>query len=172
MKYEKKICVICGAKDSKYKCPTCRVPYCSVACCKNHKNSDVCKPPQEEAEIAAPQPSAQMTSYEYPTDDTVPPELLERLGESDKLKALLSNPHLHTILTNINSINSPEAAMEEAMQEPLFMEFADVCMRMVDPSEDEIRLPHQSEHNLTEPKDHTAILHSLLRTALAPFNTE
>ncbi|XP_038943582.1 zinc finger HIT domain-containing protein 3 isoform X2 [Rattus norvegicus] len=30
------ICVICSEKP-KYRCPACRVPYCSVACFQKHK---------------------------------------------------------------------------------------------------------------------------------------
>jgi len=30
-------CGVCGAEDGKYKCPKCRLPYCSVKCCKDHK---------------------------------------------------------------------------------------------------------------------------------------
>ena len=32
-------CVTCKAKGSKYKCPACRLPYCSVACCREHKGA-------------------------------------------------------------------------------------------------------------------------------------
>ena len=34
---ERPCCAVCGAEDGKYKCPRCRQPYCSVACCKKHK---------------------------------------------------------------------------------------------------------------------------------------
>ena len=32
-------CVTCKATGSKYKCPACRLPYCSVACCREHKGA-------------------------------------------------------------------------------------------------------------------------------------
>lgn len=32
-------CSVCGVVDGKYKCPKCRVSYCSVTCCKKHKES-------------------------------------------------------------------------------------------------------------------------------------
>ena len=38
------ICLVCELKDSKYKCKTCRLPYCSVACYKTHQASS-CTPP-------------------------------------------------------------------------------------------------------------------------------
>jgi len=33
----KPCCVVCGSDDGKYKCPKCREPYCSVKCCREHK---------------------------------------------------------------------------------------------------------------------------------------
>eukprot|EP00979_Chaetoceros_neogracilis_P013672 scaffold3990_cov284-Chaetoceros_neogracile.AAC.13 len=32
-------CNVCGGDDGKYKCPKCRLPYCSVKCCKEHKET-------------------------------------------------------------------------------------------------------------------------------------
>lgn len=32
-------CTVCGLVDGKYKCPKCRESYCSVNCCKKHKES-------------------------------------------------------------------------------------------------------------------------------------
>ncbi|XP_047688761.1 zinc finger HIT domain-containing protein 3-like [Prionailurus viverrinus] len=33
------VCVICLEKP-KYRCPACRVPYCSVGCFRKHKDDD------------------------------------------------------------------------------------------------------------------------------------
>ena len=33
----KPCCVVCGSDDGRYKCPKCREPYCSVKCCREHK---------------------------------------------------------------------------------------------------------------------------------------
>ena len=32
-------CVACAAETASYKCPTCRSPYCSVACYKSHRGA-------------------------------------------------------------------------------------------------------------------------------------
>ena len=36
-------CSVCEAESPKYKCPKCRAKYCSIACCKKHK--EVCQLP-------------------------------------------------------------------------------------------------------------------------------
>ncbi|KAK3165862.1 hypothetical protein QOZ80_1AG0038690 [Eleusine coracana subsp. coracana] len=42
-------CSVCNEAPSKYKCPSCRTPYCSVTCFKNHKEKSCQKiSPQEE----------------------------------------------------------------------------------------------------------------------------
>jgi hypothetical protein len=33
------VCGVCQSLSPKYKCPKCLVPYCSIACCKNHKEA-------------------------------------------------------------------------------------------------------------------------------------
>jgi len=37
-------CVVCGDNSAKYKCPVCRAPYCSVACCRSHKGERPSQP--------------------------------------------------------------------------------------------------------------------------------
>lgn len=34
---QKPACSVCNDETPKYKCPKCRVAYCSIACCKSHK---------------------------------------------------------------------------------------------------------------------------------------
>ncbi|CAN8230125.1 unnamed protein product [Cochlearia groenlandica] len=44
-----KTCEFCKKVVSKYKCPTCLVPYCSLVCFKQHKETPCAKPsPAEE----------------------------------------------------------------------------------------------------------------------------
>ncbi|KAI4455955.1 hypothetical protein MML48_8g00011484 [Holotrichia oblita] len=70
-----KNCIICN-EDGKYKCPTCLIYYCSVACCKKHRENkcDVVK--KEEPML---HPVAQTSEIRYPTADTVPLEKLKLL---------------------------------------------------------------------------------------------
>jgi hypothetical protein len=57
--------------------------------------------------------------------------------QSTQLQNLLANPHLRDLLLAVDS--SPNAAnvIEAAMQEPIFLEFADVCLSLVDPKPNE-----------------------------------
>ncbi|XP_022125379.1 zinc finger HIT domain-containing protein 3 [Pieris rapae] len=119
-------CIQCGG-EPKYKCPTCREPYCSVQCCKLHK-SKPCLPPSELQEIP---PCKNKPDYEFPTEDTVPIEKLKLLEESKELKNCLGNPHVREILQELDSSEFPDILMKKYMQEPIFTEFVDACLNVI-----------------------------------------
>lgn len=56
-------------------------------------------------------------------------------GYSVRLRELLSNPHLREFITQLDTTPDAWKAMKVAMLEPLFVEFADECMRVVEPDE-------------------------------------
>lgn len=52
---------------------------------------------------------------------------------SSELRTLLENPHLQTLLRHVDASRDVERDVTAAMQEPLFQEFADVCLRTIEP---------------------------------------
>ncbi|KAK4132904.1 hypothetical protein BT67DRAFT_424358 [Trichocladium antarcticum] len=57
-KPESKLCGVCGTQPSKYKCPRCSLPYCSVPCNKQHKENHPPDPPKPEpSATTSPNPS-------------------------------------------------------------------------------------------------------------------
>ncbi|XP_059127387.1 zinc finger HIT domain-containing protein 3 isoform X2 [Peromyscus eremicus] len=112
------VCVICLEKP-KYRCPLCRVPYCSVTCFQKHKEQ--CNPevrPVENRRTVAP----------------VNTEPEDNKGESATLRSLLLNPHLRQLMVNLDQGDDKAQLMKACMQEPLFVEFADCCLGIVEPS--------------------------------------
>ncbi|KAJ7400737.1 Zinc finger HIT domain-containing protein 3 [Pitangus sulphuratus] len=73
--------------------------------------------------------------------DRVPLQKLKLLGESEELRALLLNPHLRQLLLTIDQAKDKSSLMRKFMQEPLFVEFADCCLSIVEPPEKENILP-------------------------------
>ncbi|KAH0369012.1 hypothetical protein KCU65_g3592, partial [Aureobasidium melanogenum] len=54
------ICGVCTQNDSKYKCPSCQLRYCSIACFKQHKETHANDPPKQQSTQSiqpAPAPS-------------------------------------------------------------------------------------------------------------------
>ncbi len=52
--------------------------------------------------------------------------------KSDQLKTILANKHLRELLVNLNQHDDNiDEKIQQAMQEPLFQEFADACLKIV-----------------------------------------
>ncbi|XP_028341557.1 zinc finger HIT domain-containing protein 3 isoform X2 [Physeter macrocephalus] len=115
------VCVICLEKP-KYRCPACRVPYCSLTCFWEHKDDD-----DSVADF--------LNSDEE--EDRVSLQNLKNLGESAALRSLLLSPHLRQLMVSLDQADDKAKLMRACMQEPLFLEFADCCLRIVEPSPNE-----------------------------------
>ncbi|XP_053131288.1 zinc finger HIT domain-containing protein 3 [Hemicordylus capensis] len=117
-------CVVCaqGNAAAKYRCPRCRARYCSVACCKKHKGSSW---------------TVEDILTEEEEGDQVPLQKLQLLRESEELKGILLNPHLRQQLLTVDQAEDKSSLLRKYMQEPLFVEFADCCLRVLEPPEEE-----------------------------------
>ncbi|XP_032934140.1 zinc finger HIT domain-containing protein 3 [Catharus ustulatus] len=141
-------CAECGAGGAaRYRCPRCGTAYCSVPCCRTHREHCAPEPRQERQREAAghgsppePAPLEDILSEED-EQDRVPPEKLKLLGESEELRDLLLNPHLRQLLLTLDQARDKSSLMRKFMQEPLFVEFADCCLSIVEPPEKENILP-------------------------------
>ncbi|XP_011862207.1 PREDICTED: zinc finger HIT domain-containing protein 3 [Vollenhovia emeryi] len=125
-------CCVCGKDGAAYKCPRCRELYCSVACCREHKTRP-CEPP---VLPERPKERQRIGEYKFPTEDTVPAEKLQKLCDSKELINCLQNPHLRHIMSAIMNSPNPTEAITLAMKEPIFVEMADACLKIVEPPDD------------------------------------
>jgi len=57
------------------------------------------------------------------------------VGVSSELRDLLSNPHLQQMICHLNTTTSAPGDIEVAMHEPIFREFADKCLEIVESEE-------------------------------------
>ncbi|NWW11793.1 ZNHI3 protein, partial [Oreocharis arfaki] len=148
-------CAECGARGAaRYRCPRCGTAYCSVPCCRTHRERCAPDSPrQREREAAGASPraappgpahspwSVEDILSEEDEQDRVPLQKLKLLGESEELRDLLLNPHLRQLLLTIDQAQDKSSLMRKFMQEPLFVEFADCCLGIVEPPEKENILP-------------------------------
>ncbi|NXJ05933.1 ZNHI3 protein, partial [Odontophorus gujanensis] len=141
-------CGVCGGGAARYRCPRCSAPYCSVPCCRAHRERCAPRgePPAEERATQRGPPvdgswSVADILTEEDEQDRVPLQKLRLLGESEELRGLLLNPHLRQLLLTIDQAEEKSSLMKKYMQEPLFVEFADCCLRIVEPPEKENILP-------------------------------
>ncbi|PKS09754.1 hypothetical protein jhhlp_004375 [Lomentospora prolificans] len=98
------MCAVCNTNPGKYKCPRCRMPYCSVACNKAHKDNH---PPDPEP-VAAPSTDPMPKNSEKPKFD--PSNPFGILESSEKLQMLFKKyPHLPDQLLKIHAATEPPA---------------------------------------------------------------
>lgn len=129
------LCQLCNSNPFKYKCPTCFIKYCSLPCFTAHRQTP-CQKPAPPAETENMASSLPPFKYQFPSADTVPLEKLKELANSEQLKECLANPHLRTLLTSLVKSDSPNQAIKDAMQEPIFLELAHSCLKVVEPQEE------------------------------------
>ncbi|KAF9986226.1 hypothetical protein BGZ75_002068 [Mortierella antarctica] len=130
----KKICGVCTTVESKYKCPTCTLPYCSLACYKLHKETPCEKPAPIPEPETIPVPPVQPVP-DYLVEESVAllnDDQLGRISKSTKVKELLENEGLRKLIKLIDSSENPEYALDKARNEnQRFMELSDEILTIV-----------------------------------------
>ncbi|KAG5663661.1 hypothetical protein KAF25_006246 [Fusarium avenaceum] len=98
------LCGVCNVDPPKYKCPRCRLPYCSVACNKIHRENH--PPDPEPTQTPQPEPAhSQLPSRPPPSDRSNPFSALEG---SEKLRLLFRKyPNLPEQLRKIDAATLP-----------------------------------------------------------------
>ncbi|NWV78080.1 ZNHI3 protein, partial [Dasyornis broadbenti] len=148
-------CAECGARGAaRYRCPRCGTAYCSVPCCRTHRGEWGLEGPggagrgrgRGRAGANAGLPwSVEDILSEEDEQDRVPLQKLKLLGKLGNWECswvdLLLNPHLRQLLLTIDQAQDKSSLMRKFMQEPLFVEFADCCLRIVEPPEKENMIP-------------------------------
>ncbi|KAK8479697.1 hypothetical protein V6N13_131788 [Hibiscus sabdariffa] len=127
-------CQVCNQAQSKYKCPSCLVPYCSLACFKTHKETP-CVKPESTQEKPGANPGFQV-ERKLEVDD--PSEVLQimqmqAIASSDEVREALKDEHLQKLISNIDS--SPDAlnALDKAMGVDAFRIFSDKILSAINP---------------------------------------
>ncbi|XP_056859290.1 uncharacterized protein LOC108827102 isoform X2 [Raphanus sativus] len=135
-------CEICEKVVSKYKCPSCLVPYCSLGCFKKHKETPCAKPSAPEEKPASPakqvsvetkdvvvktehKASASSAAKDIPVARppiTVEEEKyvvektqLEAIASSSEIREALKDEALQKLISSIDSSSNPLQELDEAM---------------------------------------------------------
>ncbi|KAG2206156.1 hypothetical protein INT47_003805 [Mucor saturninus] len=115
------LCKICEKEQSKYKCPKCRAPYCSLVCFKKHKGKAcfdfyrLVPVRKEITPIGAP-------DEEDPSRLT--PQDLEKLAYSKEIHKLLEHPEIREIIRQIDCSKTPVVDLDfMRSNDPVFDDF-------------------------------------------------
>ncbi|TMW69391.1 hypothetical protein Poli38472_001547 [Pythium oligandrum] len=133
-----RVCQICEQQEAKYKCPSCRAPYCSAACYKTHKETP-CGATASVATEHAPPPSAPPlsaspavpapTPKEEEEDESVDPsqllsaDQLALLRSSSFVRQHLNNRAVRELITQVDGSDNRMKSLEKALLDPAFANF-------------------------------------------------
>ncbi|XP_042971588.1 zinc finger HIT domain-containing protein 3-like isoform X8 [Carya illinoinensis] len=116
-------CRVCKEAQSKYKCPSCLAPYCSVVCFKKHKEIPCAKPVSSEA--LDPESHVERPLNVEEPDDVLQKLQLEAIASSGEIRDALKDENLQKIIRNIDCSPDAENELEKAMGVEAFCMFTD-----------------------------------------------
>uniref|UniRef100_A0A1D1YUT3 Zinc finger HIT domain-containing protein 3 n=1 Tax=Anthurium amnicola TaxID=1678845 RepID=A0A1D1YUT3_9ARAE len=126
-------CGVCKAVASKYKCPSCLLPYCSMTCFKKHKEipCEALPPSQKTVSVAFPKRPCQVDEESW----VLRREQLQSLVNSHEIRDVLKNEELRNLICTIDCSEHPDDELEKAMKEQLLRGFTDQILSIVSPIE-------------------------------------
>ncbi|XP_018489150.1 uncharacterized protein LOC108859739 isoform X2 [Raphanus sativus] len=157
-------CEICEKVVSKYKCPSCIVPYCSLGCFKKHKETPCAKPSAPEEKPGSPakevsvetkdvvvktehKASASSAAKEVPVAARPPITVeeekyvvektqLEAIASSSEIREALKDEALQKLISSIDSSSNPLQELDEAMGVEAFRVLTEKILANISKSND------------------------------------
>ncbi|XP_017247336.1 uncharacterized protein LOC108218755 isoform X1 [Daucus carota subsp. sativus] len=143
----KKKCKVCEEADSKYKCPACLIPYCSLGCFKKHKEvqcvKDEAVPAEEKIEIPcvkeavpaeqkfAPKPHVERPYFVDEPSIVLQQSQLESIASSSEVIDALKNEELQKLICKIENSADIESEFDKAMEADAFRLFTDKILSII-----------------------------------------
>ncbi|KAG9143425.1 hypothetical protein Leryth_023001 [Lithospermum erythrorhizon] len=131
------ICKVCEQLQSKYKCPSCRIPYCSLGCYKKHKEIPCGKQPEPEKEkekqkiTPADELQDERPYYVDDSGEVLQQVQLESVVSSREIQDAIQNEQIQKLIYNINFSADAESEMTNAMQDDSFRIFTEKILSVV-----------------------------------------
>ncbi|XP_058105421.1 uncharacterized protein LOC131248919 isoform X1 [Magnolia sinica] len=123
-------CEVCKEAQSKYKCPSCLIPYCSLPCFKKHKEIPCAKPVSVEAK--PPLILLRERSYEVGEQSWMLQKAqLESVATSNEIRDALKDEELRKLICKIDCSPDAENELDKAMEGQIFREFTDKILSIV-----------------------------------------
>ncbi|KAI0527288.1 hypothetical protein KFK09_002887 [Dendrobium nobile] len=122
-------CQICQEAQYKYKCPSCLLPYCSLACFKKHKENPCQKltPHEETISMVLPERAFEVDE----TNWILGSEQLQLIAQSKAIRDALNDIELQKLVYKIGSCSNPEEELDKAMEREGFPQFTEMILSVV-----------------------------------------
>ncbi|KAI9181232.1 hypothetical protein LWI28_012742 [Acer negundo] len=129
-------CQVCNVAQSKYKCPSCLSPYCSLLCFKKHKETPCAKKPEstqeKEKSIVLELPVEKPLAADEPSE-VLQKVQLESIASSSEIRDALKDESLQKQILEIDGSLDAENALDKAMELEVFHIFTDKILSAVGP---------------------------------------
>ncbi|XP_022157884.1 zinc finger HIT domain-containing protein 3 isoform X1 [Momordica charantia] len=118
-------CQVCNEAPSKYKCPLCLAPYCSLVCFKKHKEVPCVKPVSAGDQSTAPNGSlVDRPICVEDQSEVLEKSQLEAIASSSEIRNTLNDESLQKLICAIGSSPDPETELDRAMEDEAFRIFS------------------------------------------------
>jgi len=144
-----KQCQICHKVQSKYKCPKCYLPYCSLPCFKKHKELPCVNPtaPSVPKTTALESPGEKSSAVDNAVLEAVVEKplvvdkrvevleqfQLEALASSSEIRDALNDKALQELVCRIDCSPNAENELDKAMADEAFSLFTDKILSTINP---------------------------------------
>ncbi|GAV63846.1 zf-HIT domain-containing protein [Cephalotus follicularis] len=127
-------CQVCNEAPSKYKCPSCLVPYCSLVCYKKHKEIPCAKPvsPKQKPTPRPKLPVEKPLHVDKPSE-VLQKSQLESIASSSEICNALKDENLQELVNKIDSSPDAENELDKAMELDVFRIFTDKIFSAIGP---------------------------------------
>ncbi|KAL6516234.1 hypothetical protein OROGR_019539 [Orobanche gracilis] len=120
-----KNCEVCEEAQSKYKCPTCRIPY-YIPCAKP-------EPFKEEKSYADPPTNDGKPCYVDEPSEVLQESHLQSIASSNEIRNSLKDEKLQKLIYNIESSADPDDEFDKAMEDESFRLFTEKILSTICP---------------------------------------
>ncbi|KAH6826598.1 hypothetical protein C2S53_017125 [Perilla frutescens var. hirtella] len=130
-----KKCEVCEDAQPKYKCPTCLITYCSLACFKKHKEIPCQKAESLKEEKIYPSSTTNddKPSYVDEQSEVLQESQLQSVASSNEIRDLVKSEKLQKLILNIDCSADPENELAKAMEEESFRLFTQKILSTIGP---------------------------------------
>ena len=140
----KEKCVVCKENDSKYRCTSCRLCYCSLECSKIHKIE--CNPPTISINEAKHD-----KKREYGDDEFLLLSIEQKyaLANSYEIQDAIKSTRLKNELTAIDSAKDRQSILKRARNNPEFEEFINKILKVINKPSIQLKNSSKKEEAVT-----------------------
>ncbi|KAK6164314.1 hypothetical protein DH2020_001178 [Rehmannia glutinosa] len=142
-------CEVCEKAQSKYKCPSCLIPYCSLACFKKHKEIPCAKAePFKEEKVckfghacnsliivsgAVSATNDVKPCYVDEQNEVLQESQLQSVASSNEIRDSIKDEKLRKLIYDIDCSADPDNELDKAMEEESFRLFTEKILSAIGP---------------------------------------